>query len=344
MPSKCACGCGEKITWAGDFLPECAQILWPDLLKGTQEYIDKVQPGQHKYDHLIKDFNLSKSTKTYTIHEIQFLANNMQEGEDTFENADGDWIFCGTHRRLSGLLSKVGTYRRTSAAYGAAYRDEHRDEIKEKQTAIRKRKRDIRTANAAEYLRAHGEGHVLNAAEVDAVVEDCKAVLREKVFGGNEPSAETVEEPPYTGMTGMDDVNDESYRWGTERGNMKSDGTFTGSKNRPPLVKRDGNHPTMKEMREEYGFETTILWEDTYYFNAHRVEYALQHWLKEELGLQLGQRLHRVSGAGGFGLSKKWDLEFFGQLTVNVFVTSSPKLPELLRTGELLINHFTRVN
>ena len=132
-----------------------------------------MQPGQHKYNHLIKDFNLSKSTKTYTIHEIQFLANNMQEDEDTFENADGDWIFCGTHRRLSGLLSKVGTYRRTSAASGAAYREEHRDEIKEKQTAIRKRKRDIRTANAAEHLRTHGEGHVLNAAELDDVVEDC---------------------------------------------------------------------------------------------------------------------------------------------------------------------------
>ena len=119
---------------------------------------------------------------------------------------------------------------------------------------------------------------------------------------------------------------------------MKSDGTFTGSKNRPPLMKPDGTHPTMKEMREEYGFKTTILWEDTYYFNAHRVEYALQHWLKEELDLQLGQHLHRVSGAGGFGLSQKWDLEFFGQRTIKVFATSSPMLPALLRTGELVIN------
>ena len=66
-----------------------------------------------------------------------------------------------------------------------------------------------------------------------------------------------------------------------------------------------------------------ILWQNAYYFNAHRVEYALQHWLKEELGLELGQHLHR---------------EFFGQRNVKVFMTSSPQLPELLQKGQLKIN------
>ena len=101
MPTKCRCRCDEQVTYAGDIREECAKSLFPHLQKDTQEYIKTVQPGQHKYNHKIRNFNLSKGRKEYTIQKIRFMANNMKEGEDTFENDDGDWIFCASAARLS---------------------------------------------------------------------------------------------------------------------------------------------------------------------------------------------------------------------------------------------------
>ena len=159
------------------------------------------------------------------------------------------------------------------------------------------------------------------------------------VFGEGYPSTLAVVAPVYVGITGMDNVEDEAYRWITQRGTMRSDGTFTGSRNVPSIQKRDGTIPTMTELRDVFGFVTTILWSDAYYLNAARVEYTLQHWLKEELHLPLGDRLHRVSGAGGFGLYRKWDADpsIFGKRTVKVFMVSSTKLPELLANGDLRV-------
>jgi len=49
----------------------------------------------------------------------------------------------------------------------------------------------------------------------------------------------------YTGITRQNDVWDECLRWLTQRGIMNSDGTFSGSKNRPTLVWADGRTITM---------------------------------------------------------------------------------------------------
>ena len=49
----------------------------------------------------------------------------------------------------------------------------------------------------------------------------------------------------YTGITRQNDVWDECLRWLTRRGIMNSDGTFSGSKNRPTLVWADGRTITM---------------------------------------------------------------------------------------------------
>ena len=74
----------------------------------------------------------------------------------------------------------------------------------------------------------------------------------------------------------------------------------------------------MKEARTTLQFKTEIVFKDMMYFNSARVEAAVQTHYKEGQELALGQRLWRVSGAGGFGLYKKWDAnkENFGKKVV----------------------------
>lgn len=49
----------------------------------------------------------------------------------------------------------------------------------------------------------------------------------------------------YHGITRKTDVWDECLRWLTTRGIMKSDGSYSGQKNRPTLVWADGRCITM---------------------------------------------------------------------------------------------------
>ena len=119
---------------------------------------------------------------------------------------------------------------------------------------------------------------------------------------------------------------------------MKSDGTFSGARNRPVLVWKDGTQIKMKEARDQLEFKTEIVFEDLMYYNAARVEASVQTYFKEEQNCELGQRLWRVSGAGGFGLYRKWDTgENYGTKVIKVFVVYSEKAKELIASGAVKV-------
>ena len=67
---------------------------------------------------------------------------------------------------------------------------------------------------------------------------------------GNDPDMERLDLDLkdivlYTGITKQKDVWNECLRWLTTRGLMRSDGSFSGSQNRPTLVWADGRCITM---------------------------------------------------------------------------------------------------
>ena len=105
------------------------------------------------------------------------------------------------------------------------------------------------------------------------------------------------------------------------------------------IVKRDGSQITMKEAREWLGFEVIEVYRDWFYFNSARVEAELQRSFKEWGGMELGEHLWRVSGAGGFGLYKKWDADKtkFGTRVVKVFIAYCKNLPAMIASGEVQV-------
>jgi len=189
-----------------------------------------------------------------------------------------------------------------------------------------------RAAEAKAFLKVHGEGIVMEDPQVLAEKQRIVAI----------PLIRNLLEqrtPLYFGITGCADVKDEDLRWLTARGLMKSDGTFSGAKNRPVLVWKDGRQITMKEGRDKLEFKTEIVFKDLMYYNAAQVEASLQRYFKEDQGLTLGQHLWRVSGAGGSGLYKKWDSnkEKYGKKVIKVFVVYSEKAKELIASGAVKV-------
>ena len=155
----------------------------------------------------------------------------------------------------------------------------------------------------------------------------------------------TKDAAEYYGITGCADVWEENLRWLTERGTMNSDGTYGKGKQTPVLVWADGSTITMADARHKLEFKTEILFRDFLYFNAARVEAGLQREYKEVQKRKLGtQRLWRVSGAGGFGLYKKWDADEtkHGKKVIKVFRTWSTKVPGMIASGEIKVQHTAR--
>jgi len=145
--------------------------------------------------------------------------------------------------------------------------------------------------------------------------------------------------PFYVGITGAANVKEEDLMWLTARGQMKSDGTFSGAATRPVLVWKSGKQITMGEARDRLEFKTEIVFEDLTYFNAARVEAKVQNHFQKDQHLALGRRLWRVSGAGGFGLYKKWDAnkENYGKKVIKVFVVYSAKAKEFIASGAVKV-------
>jgi len=79
------------------------------------------------------------------------------------------------------------------------------------------------------------------------------------------------------------------------------------------------------------------------YFNSARVEAGLQMRYKEERKVGVpcadkGGYLWRVSGAGGFGLYKKWDAKNAEPKVVRLFCCYSDLVPSLIANGTLKYN------
>ena len=234
------------------------------------------------------------------------IVDKLKDSEYVFANPEtGGWMFHGTPRRLRHIIN--------SPIYNAT-------------------RKQARLAEAEAFLRAHGQGKVLNAGQVhtEAMRIVATPLLRKLQEQGHSF---------YVGITGCADVRDEDLRWLTARSIIKSDGTATSQTNRPVLVWKSGAPITMKEAREKLQFKTEIVFKDMMYFDSARVEAAVQTHYKEGQELALGQRLWRVSGAGGFGLYKKWDAnkENFGKKVVKVFVAYSKKVKELITSGEVKV-------
>ena len=148
----------------------------------------------------------------------------------------------------------------------------------------------------------------------------------------------------YYGITGCADVWEENLRFLTQQGTVNSDGTYGKGRQTPVLVWADGSTITMADARHKLEFKTQILFSDFLYFNAARVEAGLQREYKEGQKRELGtQRLWRVSGAGGFGLYKKWDADETQHVNkvINVFRAWSTKVPGVIASGEIKVQHTT---
>ena len=119
-------------------------------------------------------------------------------------------------------------------------------------------RKQARLAEAEAFLRAHGQGKVLNAGQVhtEAMRIVATPLLRKLQEQGHSF---------YVGITGCADVRDEDLRWLTARSIIKSDGTATSQTNRPVLVWKSGAPITMKEAREKLQFKTDDLLQSTRY-------------------------------------------------------------------------------
>jgi len=101
---------------------------------------------------------------------------------------------------------------------------------------------------ARQYLLENGATGVLSSNAVDQEALDSITALC--VALGNDPDMERLDLDLkdivlYTGITKQKDVWNECLRWLTMRGLMRSDGSFSGSQNRPTLVWADGRCITM---------------------------------------------------------------------------------------------------
>ena len=108
-------------------------------------------------------------------------------------------------------------------------------------------------------------------------------------------------------------------------------------RNRPVLLhaeKRQGRngmrrHITESEAVQELGFKSLWVWRDDLNTNVQAVEAALQRVCDD---LELGVRLHRVSGAGK-GIKHP---SFEGS---GVYITFSDTVQNKIDAGEVVVNH-----
>lgn len=90
------------------------------------------------------------------------------------------------------------------------------------------------------------------------------------------------------------------------------------------------NHITESEAVQELGFKSLWVWRNELNTNVQAVEEALQKACEH---LQLGVRLHRVSGAGAKGIQHP---SFEGS---GVYITFSDEVEKKIAAGEVVVNH-----
>jgi hypothetical protein len=82
----------------------------------------------------------------------------------------------------------------------------------------------------------------------------------------------------YVGETKQDRLEREDLRWITERGANLPDGQgYKGGRNRPVLVWSNNKTITMKQAREQLGFQSQVVYELTFLIDASRVEDEIQN-------------------------------------------------------------------
>jgi len=111
----------------------------------------------------------------------------------------------------------------------------------------------------------------------------------------------------YVGMTGQV-LENEDLRWLSQRGRpMKAGEVYVGrpgQKNRPSILKSNGETIKDKEAREVYGFKSFVVYESPIKNNVCSVEDALQKFLQYKFidnghdGLRLGRRFWRHVAMG----------------------------------------------
>jgi hypothetical protein len=81
----------------------------------------------------------------------------------------------------------------------------------------------------------------------------------------------------YVGETKQDELKREDLRWVTERGANLPDGQgYKGQRNRPVLVWSNGKTITVKQAREQFGFQSQVVYESAFLIYASRVEDEIQ--------------------------------------------------------------------
>jgi hypothetical protein len=128
-------------------------------------------------------------------------------------------------------------------------------------------------------------------------------------------------------MTGQI-LENEDLRWLTKRGRpMKAGEVYVGrktQKNRPSILKSDGETIKDKEAREEYGFKSFVVYESPIRTNVCSVEHALQKFLQHIFidnghdGLRLGRRFWRHVAMGDKTHNEAGHYKTFVTFSVNI--------------------------
>jgi len=122
----------------------------------------------------------------------------------------------------------------------------------------------------------------------------------------------------YVGATGQDPTN-EYLRWLTQRGKpiayKNGVAIYGGARNRPTLLKTNGQLVGMKEAKSKFTLE--VVYETKHKCNVRLIEDRLQAYYQDKL--QLGQRLWRCVAKGG---------NIANHETKTVFITYSLQSPQ----------------
>ena len=131
----------------------------------------------------------------------------------------------------------------------------------------------------------------------------------------------------YVGMTGQV-LENEDLRWLSQRGRpMKAGEVYVGrpgQKNRPSILKSNGETIKDKEAREVYGFKSFVVYESPIKNNVCSVEDALQKFLQYKFidnghdGLRLGRRFWRHVAMGDKTHKEAGHYKTFVTFSVNI--------------------------
>ena len=210
MPTYCICGCRGRVARKGQKRKPCAirdcggLDTYNAFTREEKRRQCDPQGTEDLYQTTPRDMLLSGSACfDYTVEDIYLIVDKLSDAEYVFVDPEtGGMVFHGTPRRLNNMVNNpINNAARVAA----------------------------RAAEAAAYMKVHGEGDVMEDPQVLAERQRIVAI----------PLIRNLLEqrtPLYFGITGCADVKDEDLRWLTARGLMKSDGTFSGAKNRPVLV------------------------------------------------------------------------------------------------------------